>query len=1125
MKLGSFEVWEDVMDESLDMQVAPELGDVVSGSAPKIYTDSREFFRRTYFTDSMLNILGRLLDTFDGKEKSNIFLIYSLFGGGKTHTLLTIYHAFKNPDAMLDSEVLKGHSFEKQEKIKEMAERIKQLGDVKLVPIYGKGRIGQPSKPLELPPHRIRTIWGYIAHYLGKFSIVEDYDRTATIPEVEVLRELFKGEKVILLVDEIADYFDNLYNSGSEDDRRYAKNVDNFFDRLSTALLGSGSAMIMTLPMEKKEGFMEVEKEYNKDVVLAIWSAVSRVGGSELYSPLTVTGRSNEVVEVLKKRIFKDINEEKRAKVLNKLRSVLSNTEIFGHVQHLNEELMRTYPFHPEYVEVLKTIIERTGLQRTRDMLRITRIVVRELVKEYQETGFAPSVVMPYHINLENEKIKGMLFGKNEAFIDYATIVNTDLKDLNLKGFKIPELVKIILEYVLLKTYPFDSPVPLPGFPTPELIARGIYELNLFERNGWIPADIKDTIEEIATSVRFIYLNKKDGVFWFWRVANVAQMVDSKTRELLELRLGEVWNNLVNYAERMIKKRKGLSKGRGAKIEDHVTFFREQNILVTKEPQEFQDTPEYKLQVLVRDDVDERVLRRIIFAYGNGTRTYRNTIVVCFPVEGSFDHLLETTARVMACNEVIHDIKVKYGQFGEDVVKIQMSMVNDIQNKALEDLETQIVNSFRKVAYPEENDVKIIKAQSTSKSVVENVYSALVGAAKIVDEFEFEWLVNMLKDIGVEVLRAEGYPVSEIISIIRTNTRLPMIEDKSITEAIKNAVFELKIGIERSGEIFFKKVYHEIPETEEVGNPPSTIKPNDLILPRDFALNKQVCSLIQNEKEFVVPKGDKDYLVKVWYEVSSSGLEIPLKNLVIAENGECKVKDEYFDTVLWGYIVEKREEIPVTEGEFELEIEASQIREKPGKPVELNVLVKPIGREPFTVKLSVTHGELNSYEVNLENGRPIEVVWTILMPEKKTVATIEGRSHKRTRYKDITLIPEIGPEFIKTDELKEEHKGMLLTAILDIEDVDTLNMIPDQLKGIVSGSLRIEKPLWESRFEGIDREVFAFLAQQLEEFLESKALLQVDFTLNKEALIDDLMFEKLRMLNGKVRFRMKKGEK
>ncbi len=147
----------------------------------------------------------------------------------------------------------------------------------------------------------------------------------------------------------------------------------------------------------------------------------------------------------------------------------------------------------------------------------------------------------------------------------------------------------------------------------------------------------------------------------------------------------------------------------------------------------------------MREDVDEGTLRRIIYAYGTGTRTYRNTIVVCYPAPESFKHLIETTARAMACGEVISDIEIKYGRFGEDVVKIQMSMVKEILSHALEDLESQIVNSFRKVAYPDHNEVRVTTAQASSKSVVENVYSALKGNGKIVDELDFEWLVDTLK--------------------------------------------------------------------------------------------------------------------------------------------------------------------------------------------------------------------------------------------------------------------------------------------------------------------------------------------------------------------------------------------
>ncbi len=101
---------------------------------------------------------------------------------------------------------------------------------------------------------------------------------------------------------------------------------------------------------------------------MAIRDGVQRVGGSELYSPIRTGGVSNELVEVLKKRIFKGFNDEERVRILSRMNSELGNTDVFGQALHFSEELRRSYPpFHPpEYVEVLRTIIERTGLQRTR---------------------------------------------------------------------------------------------------------------------------------------------------------------------------------------------------------------------------------------------------------------------------------------------------------------------------------------------------------------------------------------------------------------------------------------------------------------------------------------------------------------------------------------------------------------------------------------------------------------------------------------------------------------------------------------------------------------------------------------------------------------------------------------
>ncbi|CAB49792.1 ATP-binding protein [Pyrococcus abyssi] len=1104
-----YEVWDDVLDQSLDEHSAPELGDVITGRAPRIYTDPREFFKRTYFTDPMLEILDQILRTFEGKERQNVFLIYSLFGGGKTHTILTIYHAFRDPGALLDEEVLRDYDPEKREKIKEIGERISSLSDVIVVPVYGKGELPRPRKPRDGK----KTIWGYIADLLGEYEKVRVEDETLTSPTPELIREIIGRRKVLFLIDEIVDYIDNIRKSTDEEERNYSRNVSKFLDHLATALLGSQSVMVMTIPMEEEGEVLKGEKEYDRDVIIEVRRAVTRVGGARMYSPVKIGGKENELVEILKRRIFKGIDEEEKAKVLSELREAYSNKNVFGENVKF-EEIRKSYPFHPEYVEVLRTIIERVGLQRTRDLIRITRIVMRELLKR----GESPALIMPHHIPLNDDKIKGSLFSKSTIYSDYWTVYETDINDEKLKEFRNPELARIILTYIFLRTYPYDSPMSLSEFPTPERIARGVYEPELFKSKNWLPVDIKDAVEEIRGSVKFMYLNKRDPYLWFWRVANVSQMVNSKVEELLDTRRGEVISELVKKVHRFVKERKSLVSSR-AKIEDHVTFFKANNVIVTRETQEFQDTPEYKLMVLVRDDVDEDMLRKIIFMYGSGTRTYKNSIVVVYVASGGMEEMAKSMATIMACDEVKKNIREKFKKYGEDVVRIQMSMVEDIRRKALEDLESQIVHYFRMVAYPDKDGPKVVQAQASSKSVIENVYSALVSQGKIVDDFDFEWLVDKFEDVNVKVLRPEGYPVSELIYMIMSNPRLPMVSTERLYEAIKDAVIELEIGIERDGVIYFKKVYKELPKEEEKGNPPATVRLKDVILPREEALNRQVLELLKRESEEVVRKGNVDYSVRRWYEVylpNSSSL-IPLRSVV----RDGKVKDEYFEGVLWGYIVERKEETPIVRGEFQLEVSDHIIKGRPGDVITLEVKVKPLGREPFTVELETNFGELGSQEVKLE-GEEKKVTWTIIVPEEREIARIEGRSESRRREVEVTIIPILEEEIVEVGEVKEEHKGNVLLEILDVDSTETLELIP--VEGRVVGSMRIEKPLWEARFDGLSLEVAKYILKEIEEVLGSKARLDLRVKLDEGITINDLLFEKLRPLSGRVTFRIKKGE-
>lgn len=67
----------------------------------KDYTDPARFFERTYLTGSLLELASQMARRLNGiqVETSAIFNMATQFGGGKTHTLTTLFHLARHGDA------------------------------------------------------------------------------------------------------------------------------------------------------------------------------------------------------------------------------------------------------------------------------------------------------------------------------------------------------------------------------------------------------------------------------------------------------------------------------------------------------------------------------------------------------------------------------------------------------------------------------------------------------------------------------------------------------------------------------------------------------------------------------------------------------------------------------------------------------------------------------------------------------------------------------------------------------------------------------------------------------------------------------------------------------------------
>ena len=92
--------WRDVVEPHQDVatgefqqaEFAADLAKVHNGSAPSEYRDPKEFFARTYLTDGLSALVKGAAKRLSAKGGDPVVELQTNFGGGKTHSMLALYH-------------------------------------------------------------------------------------------------------------------------------------------------------------------------------------------------------------------------------------------------------------------------------------------------------------------------------------------------------------------------------------------------------------------------------------------------------------------------------------------------------------------------------------------------------------------------------------------------------------------------------------------------------------------------------------------------------------------------------------------------------------------------------------------------------------------------------------------------------------------------------------------------------------------------------------------------------------------------------------------------------------------------------------------------------------------------
>ncbi|MEM4911137.1 MAG: DUF499 domain-containing protein [Nanopusillaceae archaeon] len=973
MLSGNNNVRNDVFNETLDEKMAPSLGGVVLGEEHDIYVKPDQFFQRTLITERMASILGNIVNVLKGYGGNKILVLNALYGGGKTHTLLTIYHALKAP-----KELLKANSENKnvEKHIAILVDEIDKLGkpDIIVIDGYFSKLAPSPISPLDTGVYRVYTLWGYIAHALGNYDLMREHDEKQVAPEADRLQNLFRNKCAVILIDELAHYIKRFHETPDENLRRYSSAIESFMEVLAKTLeLSDRVVLIISLPVVEKEKKIVVETTYQSIVrtLENIFKALKRVF-TEYIEPIS----PRNIPTLLRTRLFEEI-DNRRAREVHEIlyKTYMENREIFGEKEQIVEsvlgKILETYPFHPLYIDTLIDILDKhEGLQKTRDLLRISRKVLRETLKDERPYD----IIMPWHIDLTRDSIRNvMLINEYEGF---KRVIEEDINErVKLYGEK-RSLARITALTLLVRTFVYGGGLIIPKIevlPRDRELALMIYEPAMFQFEEWIPKDIIDAIKWISENLIYVVKDEKTGRLWFTKWSTPIKIVEERARRVEDLL---AYNKIVEYSEKLMRKTadslvRGSSARKKQSLESKIFDTEISKVNRSCEPIDT-DTTRYVLLVCldVPENSEERRVRleEIMYRTTSGrVRGYANTIYIVFPSsKNRIKFALDYAKKLIACEEVEKEGIVD--KMYERISVGEAELVREILKKKLEDyklgvlrnLVSNILSMFDRIAYPDYDDKRLTNIAKEVDFIVQTdslIYAAektleSTGIGKIKTEMDFDLLEHYLKRINIDISEGtEAKTVKTIIDFFYSNPRLPAVPKDVVIDAIKDGVRRLKIGVRSGGRVLFKKVYEDrAPETSE-GETINSLNESDEVLPWRIALEEQLRRL--KRREFM-EKGEKrieEYIVRL-----SSGDKSTEE---VVEN----IDSFNLEVLRVAPIVKVTRTVSV-----KIDFEKPVIEVKPGEPVYLKAHIVRMGRYVGEVFLKPSDGSLDRDKFTIDDG-------------------------------------------------------------------------------------------------------------------------------------------------------------
>lgn len=645
---GGFKPWRDIVTPHADVasgryqqaEFAADLWQVHMGEGSAEYREPNEFFRRTYLTDSLKGLLVGGVQRLSGTGGDPVVQLQTNFGGGKTHSMLALYHLFSGitPSKLAGVDTVLAEA------------EVKTLPAARRVVLVGN-KIS-PGHPVTKPDGTVvRTFWGELAWQLGgpkAYERVRGDDENATNPG-DTLRELFREYgPCLVLVDEWVAYARQLHDQsdlpagGFETQFTFAQALT------ESAKLAGNCLLVISLPASDTAGSphtqaddVEVGGVRGREALDRLRNVVGRIESS--WRPAT----AEEGFEIVRRRLFEPLTGDafKQRDVTARAFAELYRTQQAEfppecRTGDYETRIKAAFPIHPEIFDRLytdwSTLIK---FQRTRGVLRLMASVIHSL----WEKGDRNPLILPSTIPIDDPRVQAEL--TRYLSDNWAPIIEKDVDGPNSLPLKIdaeqPNLGKLHATRRVART------IYLGSAPTMAAAHRGLEDRRVklgCVMPGESPAVFGDALRRLAGAATYLY---QDGPrFWYSTQPTVTKLAEDRADQYRR-DPDKVAQELDERIRANLRRTGDFSRVHplprsGADVPDD----RDARLVVLPPEHPYSNEP---------DNAAEKAAKAILESRGNTPRQYRNTLVFLGADKVRYQDLDEAVRKYLAWMSILEE--------------------------------------------------------------------------------------------------------------------------------------------------------------------------------------------------------------------------------------------------------------------------------------------------------------------------------------------------------------------------------------------------------------------------------------------------------------------------------------